>query len=353
MRSRHAFLRPQVVAVLVLIALAAGFTWMSANNLQTQAKQESLDRTLSNFLSNLAPMNKLDPIYEDADGDLLPDSPKDDSLCVTPTELMFSFIATEDPTNESEVWKSVMEALESGSGLTVKYLKLTSPKDQLQALRNGKLHVTAFSTGEVPTAVNSCGFIPVCTTGREDDSFGYNMQFVVKADSPIKKLTDLKGKKVIFTRPRSNSGYKAAMVELMDTHKMLPERDYYWSFSYGHLASIDAVGSGEHDAAPVASDVFEREASKGELKAEDFRVIYESEKFPPLAFGYAYNLAPEIRESISKALLELDWAGTTLEKEFGGDGSNKFVALSYKDNWANIRRIDQAAKEAKQDILSR
>lgn len=347
---RSGIVRPQMMMVLVLIGLLAAFLWMRASNLETQARQDDVQRTMSTFMSNLAPMSKLDPLYTDADGDLLADAPENAELAVKPSELTFAFIASRDSTNNEEVWKPVLDAISENTGLPCNYLRLTSTKDQLQAIRSGRLHVTAFSSGEVPSAVNLCGFIPVCTIGSSDDSFGYKMQFVASAKSDLKDLADLRGKKIVFTRPRSNSGYKAALVELKSGQKLLPERDYQWIFSYGHVDSINAVASGQADAAPVASDVFAREVAKGELKSEDFRVIYESERFPPMAFGHSYNLTSELREKIRSALVELDWEGTTLEKEFSGDGSSKFVALTYKDDWANIRRIDRAAMDIKREI---
>ncbi|MCH7752313.1 MAG: hypothetical protein IH898_09190 [Planctomycetes bacterium] len=70
-----------------------------------------------------------------------------------------------------------------------------------------------------------------------------------------------------------------------------------------------------------------------------------------LCKGCGYNLTSELREGIRAALLGLDWSGTPLEKEFGGDDSTKFVALTYKDDWANIRRVDGAADAAKQELL--
>ena len=351
MTRQKAFVRKRMIAALVIIAAAAGAASIVASNWESEARQQSLDRTMSNFMSNLTPMSTLDSVYEDQDGDLLADPPENTELCVAPAELTFAFIAGEDNANDPETWQPALEAIQSRTGVPVKYLRLTDSKDQFQALRNGRLHITAFSSGAVPTAVNTCGFAPICTFGREDGSFGYKMQFIVRADSDLKKLTDLRERKIVFTRPRSNSGYKAAMMHLLKKHKMLPERDYNWSFSYDHIASMRAVAAGEADAAPVASDIFDREVAKGELKAEDFRVIYESEKFPPVAFGYAYNLSPELREGIREALLSVAWAGTPLEQEFGGDQSSKFVALTYKDDWANIRRVDEAARDAKQELL--
>lgn len=351
MTQRTAFVRKRLIAALVVVAAAAGAASFMASNWESTARQQSLDRTMSNFLSNLTPMSTLDAVYSDQDGDLLADPPEDTALCVSPAEISFSFIASDDSVNSAEVWQPVLEALHSRTGLPAKYLKIEDSKNQLEALRNGTLHVTAFGSGAVPTAVNSCGFTPLCTFGRADGSSGYHMHFIVRADSDLKKLDDLRGHKVVFTRPRSNSGYKAALVLLLQKYKMLPERDYDWSFSYGHAESIGSVAAGEADAAPVASDVFDREVANGRAKAEDFRVIYESEQFPPVAFGCAYNLTPELREGIREALLGLDWEGTMLEKEFGGDNSVKFVQLTYKDDWANIRRVDEAASAAKRDLL--
>jgi len=156
---------------------------------------------VSNFLSNLAPIAKLD-----------------------------------DAVNGPEVWQAVMNALKTRTGLPVKYLRLDETKDQLEALRNGALHVTAFGSGAVPAAVNTCGFTPVCTFGRADG-------------------------------------------------------------------------------------------------------------------GYGCNLSPELREAIREALLGLPWSGTKLEKEFGGDAATKFVAITYKDDWANIRRVDEAAANAREKMV--
>jgi phosphonate transport system substrate-binding protein len=178
------------------------------------------------------------------------------------------------------------------------------------------------------------------------------MEFVVKADSPIKSLDDLRGKKIAFTRPRSNSGCKAAAMLLMEEKKLQPERDYEWSYTYGHTGSIAAVMDGEVDVAPIASDVLARMVAKGEVKEADIRTIYESEQFPPAAFGYAYNLTPEIKDVIKAALVEFRWEGTKVAESFSGDGSTKFVPVSYKDDWANIRRVDLAASNARENLLT-
>ena len=56
----------------------------------------------------------------------------------------------------------------------------------------------------------------------------------------------------------------------------------------------------------------------------------------------AYNLTPELQAKIKEAFFTFDWAGTSLEKEFGKGGESQFIEMNYKDFWEVIRKIDTA-----------
>ncbi|QEG34035.1 phosphate/phosphite/phosphonate ABC transporter substrate-binding protein [Bythopirellula goksoeyrii] len=350
MNTKSAFVRIRVIVAIAVAALVAGYASYVASSWERTAKEQYVTRTMSNFFTSLNPITQLDSVYRDADGDLLADVPENEALQAKPAELVLSFITSEDSTNEPAQWQELMDAIADKTGIPVTYLRLTDSRQQYEALRNGQLHITALSTGEVPAAVNTAGFIPVCAFGQEDGTSGYKMEFIVKADSPIKNLADLRGKRIAFTRPRSNSGCKAAAMLLMDEKNLQPELDYQWSYTYGHQGSIDAVLAGEVDAAPIASDVLARMKAKGEVDPEAVRSIYESEKFPPAAFGFAYNLAPEIQDAVRQALLEFEWDGTKIAEEFGADGTSKFAPVVFKDDWALVRRVDLSASKARSDL---
>src|SRR3546814_11175422 len=76
-------------------------------------------------------------------------------------------------------------------------------------MRSGRLHVAGFNTGSNPIAVQCAGFVPFAMMAAADGSFGYEMEIIVQADGPIQSVADLKGRKVAFTAPTSNSGFKA------------------------------------------------------------------------------------------------------------------------------------------------
>ncbi len=60
------------------------------------------------------------------------------------------------------------------------------------------------------------------------------MEIIVPADSTIKTPADLKGKKVAFTAPTSNSGFKAPSAILKADFNLEAERDFTPAFSGKH-----------------------------------------------------------------------------------------------------------------------
>lgn len=335
------------------IVLPAAIVGIAAYALASRSVTTVRDTAAPNILSRMFVAESAEPTGEmafaDADGDLVADPPADASQTLDPQELVFSFIAAEEESVEEPKWKELFERLKEKTGRDVKYIHHASVKDQLAALKNGEVHIAGLNTGTVPAAVLQDGFVPVCTFGRDDGAYGYTMQFLVPAGSPIKKLADVRGHKVMFTALDSNSGFKAPLVLLMDPpYNMMPDRDYEWGFSQGHEESIKKVAAKDFEVAPVASDILARMIEAGDIQEEEVVSIYTSERFPPATLGIAYNLSPELQTAIRAALLGFDLRGTGLEGEFGPDAT-RLVAVNYKDDWANTRRIDQVIAAARKE----
>ena len=87
MFSPTGFVRVRVIVAVLAAAAVLGILLMRANSMKSEADRQSLDRTMSNFISNLPTRSTLDPIYQDNDGDLLADPPENADLALKPTEL--------------------------------------------------------------------------------------------------------------------------------------------------------------------------------------------------------------------------------------------------------------------------
>lgn len=144
--------------------------------------------------------------------------------------------------------------LEDNSKIFKIFLEANTPyKYEFSVLQSYVAVVESFGTKKADVAaLNSFGYL------LAHDKYGaqarivvlrhgaatYQSQFIVKADSAIKKIEDLAGKKIAFVDPSSASGYLLPMKSLKD--KNINPKDSI--FSMKHDAVVTKVYLGEVDA---------------------------------------------------------------------------------------------------------
>ncbi len=286
------------------------------------------------------PRGQLDKAYCDRNGDLVADAPTDKSKLVNPSVIIFSYTPVEDPAVYQKVWDGFIKHMEKTTGKRVVFFPVQSNAAQLEAMRSGRLHVAGVNTGGNPIAVNCAGFVPFAMMASKDGSFGYEMEIIVPADSPAKTPADLKGKKIAFTSPTSNSGFKAPSAILKADFNMVAKKDFEPTFSGKHDNSILGVANKDYDGAAVANSVLKRMIDRKVVDPKKIRSIYKSETFPTTGYGYAYNLDPALAEKIKQAFFTFNWDGSALKKEFKKE--DKFIPITFKKDWNVIRKIDTA-----------
>jgi len=285
------------------------------------------------------PRGDLDKRFCDANGDLVADPPKDPRQWVDPSTLIFAYTPVEDPEVYRKVWDGFLAHMQKITGKKVVFFPVQSNAAQIEAMRAGRLHVAGFNTGSNPIAVNCAGFVPFAMMAAKDGSYGYEMEIITHVDSGITKVEQLKGKKLAFTQPTSNSGYKAPSALLKSEFGLVAERDFKPVFSGKHDNSILGVANKDYDAAAIANTVMVRMVARKVVDGSKIRTIYKSQTFPTTGYGYVYNLKPEVAEKVKEAFFSFPWEGSDLKKEFQKE--DKFVAITYKEHWDVIRKIDK------------
>ena len=278
---------------------------------------------------------QLDTLYCDENRDLVADAPTDAKRWKNPPTLVFTYTPVEDAAVYETAFKPFLDYLGKCTAKRVLYYPVQSNAAEIEAMRAGRLHVGGFSTGPTGFAVNLAGAVPFAIKGTEKELQGYNLIMIVRRSSPYQKLSDLKGKKIAHTSPSSNSGHLAPQV-LFPPEGIVPDKDYKVLFSGGHGQSVKGVESGDYDAAPVASDVYTRMASRGEIKEGEFRIIYRSPLFPTSSFAYAHDLAPELASKLTKCFYDFRFPAE-MQKTFGG--ADRFFPITYQKDWAVVRKI--------------
>ncbi len=144
---------------------------------------------------------------------------------------------------------------------------------------------------------------------KKEEPFYYSY-WVVRADSPITRIEELRGKKVSMPSQLSTSGYVAPLARLVelgllpsDNKEVEPKRFFGdVVFSGGYAQGWEALKAGQVDATVIAGDVSEklyREVLAGT------RVIETQGPIPSHGVAFAKQLDPETRQQLRDALMEL------------------------------------------------
>ncbi len=280
--------------------------------------------------------------YTDEDGDLIADVPSDPDDLIDPATLIFAYTPVEDPAVYAEVWEGFLDHMAEVTGKEVQFFPVQSNAAQIEAMRAGRLHVAGFNTGSNPLAVACAGFRPFAMMAAEDGSFGYEMEIITYPGSGIETVEDLRGQTLAFTSETSNSGFKAPSAILKGEFGMVAGEDFDTTFSGAHDNSILGVANEDYIAASIANSVKGRMIDREVISADQVEVVYQSQTFPTTGYGTVYNLTPELQDSIREAFFSFDWEGSALAEEFGRNGEDQFIEISFQDDWAVIRTIDEA-----------
>jgi phosphonate transport system substrate-binding protein len=280
----------------------------------------------------------LDDAYCDENRDLVADTPTDPARLRNPSTLVFAYTPVEDPALYASQFRPLMEYLTTCTGKRVVYFQVTSNSAQVEAMRSGRLHIAGFSTGPTAFAVNLAGAVPFAIKGNERAFESYRVVVITRASSEIRTLADLRGRRVAHTSATSNSGNLAPRA-LFPPAGVTPDTDYRVLFSGGHDRSVMGVNAGDFDAAPVASDVYNRMVGRNQVQGANFRTIWESAPFPTSSFALAHDLQPELAQRIRQCFFDFRFPAA-MARDLGGN--DRFWPATYQREWAPVRAVADA-----------
>jgi phosphonate transport system substrate-binding protein len=170
---------------------------------------------------------------------------------------------------------------------------------------------------------------------------GYHSVMIVKADSPVQRLEEMRGRSLAFSDPNSTSGFQVPGWFLrrqgMDPAAFFSRT----GFSGSHEQSVVAVLNGTYDAAVVAysndeRNTFQRMAEKGMIPAGAVRVIWRSPLIPNSPVVIRMDLPEAFRRDVVAAFAALP------ERD----------AQAFRDMSSNARGLVPAKHEDYLDIMA-
>lgn len=328
----------------LLLAAVLGMTAISAfHAVQDRAALRATEeRLVAKHGLGQTVHKKLAAGYQDKDGGLLADAPTDPEKWLNPDTLVLAHYIDADLDVDQQIvaWKDLQTHLEQATGKTIVLEEYRNTADDVAAVKAGNVQLVALHAADTPYVVNNAGFVPVAVFGSESGAHGNRLDIVVGENSPIKSLADLRGRTLTCTAPDSITGYRAAIAILAQDTGMRPDVDYSLNFSHGQKRSLLGLVEGKFEVAAVSDDKVQSMLKKGTLEPSQYHMIYQSEIIPRLTIGHVYNLAPDLADKVTAAILSF-----TNENGASEDDSPepmRFFAVDYPHDFEFVRRIDDS-----------
>lgn len=246
--------------------------------------------------------------------------------------IFFGVIPRDNPRIMYEKYQPLLDYLSTKTPYIYELVLKKNYEETVTALGSGDMDIALLGPLTYLEAFSRYGAISVLKSKGSEGTSSYKSVIIKKKDSPVRTLSELKGKSVAFASTKSTSGNLMPRYLLAGSGIHLSDLSTYANFDY-HDSVVKAVLKGQYTAGAVRDSTAKKYMKLG------IDIIAESEMIPtgPLVAGPGTPYA--VIENIKKALLGLkpqDAEGQKVLKRLDEDYRNGFVEASDKD-YGNIR----------------
>jgi phosphonate transport system substrate-binding protein len=222
----------------------------------------------------------------------------------TPATLRFSVQPTQDRLEQERIIAPLDAHLEKVLGQPVEFLIAKDYQDSVDMLFDGRANAAYIGAASYFEALERGAKVRplVAPIDRYTARPWYRSCILVPANSPIKSLEDLKGKRVGFVSRSSTSGYLKPLAALRKLN-IEPDRDFAQVIFGGTHDRTEALLGKQADAIATNLATYTRWKQQGKLTAQATRMLWQSDPSPHSPVLISENLPPELVEKLTEAFL--------------------------------------------------
>ncbi len=249
--------------------------------------------------------------------------------------------------------------LSQAIGLPVKLYESSDYNGVIQAMSSGQVDIAQMAGGGYANVDAQIGKLaaPILTLRQAEGETGYYSALVVRADSPIRSLADMKGRSLGYVDFNSTSGY---LVPRAKFREQGIDPDTYFgktSFAGGHTQAVMALANGQFDAAILQASggdpahgfsrgALHTMARRKLVDLKDFRIIWTAGPIPSEAFVVRTDRPQPLIDTVRGAMGALPYDEPDLWVEIGQLDGSAYTSVTrdhYKDIIA-LRAADIAQR---------
>lgn len=203
--------------------------------------------------------------------------------------------------------------------------------EAVRFLREGVTQVSSLGDVTFAEASTEYAAIPILKPRNKDGIPFYRSAIIVRTDSPLQELRELRGKSMAFGSSHSTSGNLIPRYLLWNNGVQIQDLKNWQNLEH-HDAVAKAVLKGQFDAGAVKDVVAEKYQSHG------LRVLAWSAPIPAVPLVVRKDAPPEMVKALSDALLKLDRNNPAHQKmmQTWDDEFNHGFTPAAKDDYQGI-----------------
>ncbi len=218
--------------------------------------------------------------------------------------VIMSFVPSGDTQEIIASGDQLATMVEEKTGLAVTANVGTDFAAVREAMCAGQAQVGWLNTFNYVLANEKCG-VDVALATERFGSTTYTGQIIVRADSGITTLADLKGKVMCWVDPNSTSGYIIPRI-MLQANGIDPDTDFMQTVEAGsHNNVVVQVYNGDCDAGATYVDARSSVQEDFPDVEEQVVVLATTTDIPNDTVSFAKDVPADIRDQITNALLEI------------------------------------------------
>lgn len=232
-----------------------------------------------------------------------------------PEKLTVQFVPSQNADTLEAKAKPLEKLLSDKIGIPVQVSVSTDYNTIVEAMASKKVdvgflpptaYVLAKEKGAAEVILQAQRFGVKDETGEPTDELVdfYKAMMIVKKDSAIQSVADLKGKKIAYQNVSSSAGYVWPAAVLMD-NGIDPLKDVEPITVKGHDQAVLAVLNGDVDAAAIFQDARNVVKTDYPTVFEDTRVLTYTEKIPNDTISVRSDMSAEWTQKLQNAFIEI------------------------------------------------
>jgi len=259
-----------------------------------------------------------------------------------PDELLIGIEPEHNIFDQVERYRHLADYLSDRLGVKIKLTIMSRYGEVIKRFKTLRLDGAFLSSYTATLGIRELHLEPIANPVNllgESTSQGY---ILVRKDSGIRSMIDMKGGSIVFVDPATMEGYLFPLAFLQQ-HGVKDINAFFsrYYFSGSHASAIFAVLDGRADIGSAKSTVYYQLVKNDPTIGQELEIIARSPKVPEVTLCIKSDIAQYLRERLSSVLLDMDKtpAGKMALQQFRAE---RFV----KSNKADFVIIEKMAQEA-------